>query len=591
VSLHALSRSASRSASDDAARILLRTHLDGRSWQPCVAAAAVIDVPSIVSGPVELRAVAALAIAQTFDVLDADRSRRAEALVRAALADSADAVLEGADADDRLAWCIAAAEWCERNGLDHAFARLEAVAAADDARAAVWARVHWRIAAAWHHEAFCRRGDCDALLAEAEAIADGADEIGLRVNAWLARARLALSRSAPGTAVALARRAADEADPRTAPLWLADVADIEARSALLVGDMHRALHRARQATALGERAGAPPAYTMTYRLYEAYALLGLGAYDDAVALARTLAAIALPGWLTARIGLLAQLFALVRADRSGPWTDRETAVLAAAVARLRTLDWPGVLAVLPAAVAGLWARALDAGIETAWIRASISARQLDPPEGCVSEDWPWAVRVRVLGSFVCTSEGQELARPGKTAAKPLALLRRLAVEGGFDGMAAEMLAEALWPGEGREGRDKALEVTLARLRRLLGHADAVLVQERRLRLNPKRVWVDRIALDQVLDRLPPVGGTDASARGLLWSRAFSLLRGPLLAGEPDDEWLAAARRRLRLRMGAALGATAADDGHAQRCLRIDGVDPGAVAARRAAGDVVSPPTS
>ncbi len=570
MNVRALSSAPARMPSLEAAQVLLRGHLDARSYLPCVAAAPALAVPVGFDHDADLRVAAGLAVAQTFGLLDAGREGPAVALIRAGLAGAADAAIERAEPDAVLAWCTAAAEWCERNGLDHEFSRLQPRAAVADANAAAspWARVHWRIAAAWHHEWFGRRGDVAALLDEALVLARSAGDLGLQVIVQLKQARLALARSDPVAAVALAQRAATHADEATSPLWLADAADVEARAAMVRGDMHRALQQARRARGLADLARATPSYTFTYRLYEAYALLALGAWGEAVALARELAAIELPAGMRERTAVLVDLFALVRDERTeGGWSAAQVEKLRVVLGRLRELDWPGVLPVLPTHVARLWARALEAGVETDWVRASIVSRDLPPPEPAWPEGWPWSVRVAVLGTFRCSVDGADLAAGGgKAAGKPLALLRRVAVEGGYEGIGTDLLAAALWPGEGREGRDKALEVTLARLRRLLGRADAVLMHDRRLRLNPRRVWLDRVALERVLD-----GCVSPAADH--WPAVWALWRGPLLAGEPSAPELDAARNGLRARVAAALHAASAHPGHRGRCLRALAVDP------------------
>lgn len=566
-------------SSDEAARTLLRAHLDARSFAPCVAAVPLLVLPRALVTEGDLNSLAALAIAETFGLLDAGRAREVAALVNGALRGAANVALEKAGAATVLAWCTAMGEWCERHGLDHEFSRLQPLASIADADPASspWERAHWRVAAAWHHEAFGRRDEVAVLLNQAESMATAYGNVGLQVVIWLHQARLALARSAPDTAVALAQRAAAYADERDSPLWLADVTDVLARAALAQGDMHRAVHQARRAVALAERAEATASYVMTYRLYESYALLGLGAYDEAVSLAKDLAAIPLPPFLTARIRLLARLYALVRDDRGDHWSEHSRSELEAVTRRLRELQWPGVLALLPQFVASLWARALEAGIEVDWVRASIRTRDLLPPEPSWPTGWPWSVRLSVLGAGSCVVGGLDLAASasGKAAAKPMALLRRLAVEGGHDGVAADVLAQALWPGEGREGRNKALETTLARLRRMLGHANAVLVSERRLRLNPQRVWLDSAALHRQLDRLQrgargEVTGID---RARAWDAVFQLWRGPLLADEPDAPWIEARRDRLRRRMAAALHADGSTAGDSERRLRAIAADP------------------
>jgi hypothetical protein len=101
---------------------------------------------------------------------------------------------------------------------------------------------------------------------------------------------------------------------------------------------------------------------------------------------------------------------------------------------------------------------------------------------------------------------------------------------------------------------------------LLGQADAVLLHERRLRLNPRRVWLDTALLERTLGARPAQADTD-------WNGTLTLWRGVPLADEPDAPWLAAWRRCHRMRMAAALLAAAALPGHRARCLRAVAADP------------------
>lgn len=564
-------------AADAAARQLLRCHLEARDYHACVAAAGALALPAGLAGAADLIRLAALAVARSFALLPPALAGAVDARMASALNGEADAVLQSADADSALAWCTAAAEWCERNGLDRPFSAIQARAAVADARpdASPVARVHWRIASAWHHESFGRVQAVASLLDEALALAEASSLPVLQAVVRLKRARLALYRADPAAAVAGAAWVTARAAVTEAPLWHADAADIAARAALIDGDLHRALHQARQACALADLAGAPGCYTLTYRTNEAYALMGLGAWGEAIAALSAIAAEPMPPHLRERVRLLADLAVLLRADRAGDWGAADDEALAALIGRLRALDWPGVLAVLPRHLARLWGRALEAGIETDWIRASIRARGLPPPEPSWPAAWPWPVRVQVLGTLqLGDAHGPLPERGGKAAARPLALLRRIAADGGHDGLPAELAAEALWPGEGREGRQRALEITLARLRRLLGAADAVLLHERRLRLNPACVWLDRAALERALDRLAALPAPSAHERERLWSSLLALWRGPLLADEGEPGWLLPLRLRLRLRMAAALLADAAVPGHATRRLRALAADPG-----------------
>ena len=176
---------------------------------------------------------------------------------------------------------------------------------------------------------------------------------------------------------------------------------------------------------------------------------------------------------------------------------------------LRELEWPHTLPALPGHVARLFVRALETGVEAEWVRAAIRTRHLAaPPEA--PESWPWAVRVRALGNFEVSTEAGRLPNGRKAASKRLELLRVLAAHG-HAAVRVDLIAESLWPGDGREGRKKAFEVTLARLRRLLDCDAAVVVHDNRARLNGEIVWSDVQALNDHLARGEAADG-DAPGR-------------------------------------------------------------------------------
>jgi DNA-binding SARP family transcriptional activator len=116
---------------------------------------------------------------------------------------------------------------------------------------------------------------------------------------------------------------------------------------------------------------------------------------------------------------------------------------------------------------------------------------------------------------------------------------------GGRGVTERQIVEALWPeADGDAGHD-AFAVTLHRLRRLLGHDDAVRRHGGRLELDPRIVWVDVRALDAYLERAAHTAG-EARARAI--DAAVRLYRGPLLAGDEDQHWTIAVRERLRARV-------------------------------------------
>jgi hypothetical protein len=471
-------------------------------------------------------------------------------------------------ADVILIWACALGEWCERNGEAGSFEGIAAVAEqADlDPGASPWLRAHWYVVRAWHLQAFGHTLQAEVELLRAEHLAHGAGLPALEAMVWLQQARLTLWRVNGERAREVAALAASRGDVLRTPIWLADQSDAECRVALLAGDFVQALAHARRAAALLEMAGSPPSYGVTYRVNEAYALIGIGSFDRANDLLAQLASRSLPPYLARRLAVVMSLSRLAGEDGQGRWTESSDRMLGDTMRQLRELEWPNVFTFLPRQIARLFARALDAGIEIAWVVNAIQMRDLAPP-ALASPSWPWPVRLRLLGGFECEVEGKPFAGGSvKAAAKPLALLRRIAVLAGYEGVSVDTVSRGLWPGEGREGREKVLETTLARLRKLLGCADAVLLHEHRLRLNARRVWLDLAMLTGELDALRDPGAADYR-----WRVIFGLYRGPLL--EDDTEaWITPWRDRLRGLLAASLLTARELPGDRERWLRACAAD-------------------
>ncbi|MGE5714657.1 MAG: AfsR/SARP family transcriptional regulator [Betaproteobacteria bacterium] len=478
-------------------------------------------------------------------------------------------------ADVILLWACALGEWCERNGEAGDFEGIAAVAeqAELDPDAAPWLRAHWYVVRAWHLQAFGHVKQTEAELLRAERLAHEAGLPALEAMVWLQQARLVLWRANGERAREVAALAASRGDVLRTPIWLADQSDAECRVALFAGDYVQALAHARRAAALLGMSGSPPSYGVTYGVSEAYALIGIGSFDRANELLAELATRPLPPYLARRLAVVMSLSMLAGEDAQGRWTERSDRMLREVMRELRELEWPNVFTFLPRQIARLFARALDAGIEAAWVVNAIQMRDLAPP-ALASPTWPWPVRLRLLGGFECEVEGRPVASGSiKAAAKPLALLRRIAVLAGYEGVSADSVSRGLWPGEGRGGREKVLETTLARLRKLLGCADAVLLHEHRLRLNPRRVWLDMAMLTGELDAL-----RDPGAGELRWRVIFGLYRGPLLDDE-TDVWITPWRDRLRGLLAASLLTARDTPGDRERWLRACAADP-ALASQR-----------
>jgi DNA-binding SARP family transcriptional activator len=194
---------------------------------------------------------------------------------------------------------------------------------------------------------------------------------------------------------------------------------------------------------------------------------------------------------------------------------------------------------IPAWMPRLAAAALQAHIETPYVRTLIKAYAWPAP-GPESVEWPFPVRVRMLGRFEIEMDDLPVCFPSKAPRKTLALLKALVCMGGRE-VRDHQLIDALWPDEEADAARTVFGVTLHRLRRLLGGLDTIEVSEGCVSINLQRVWVDVIAFERMLSALGGGGGPDA--KSVL--RALSLYAGPLLPCELDAPWSAAARERLR----------------------------------------------
>jgi predicted CxxxxCH...CXXCH cytochrome family protein len=128
-------------------------------------------------------------------------------------------------------------------------------------------------------------------------------------------------------------------------------------------------------------------------------------------------------------------------------------------------------------MAGLCARALDAGIEQDYVRGLVKKRGLVPESPPVeAEAWPWTIKILTLGRFEVLLDGEPVRFARKVQRKPLALLKALIAFGGR-GVREELVMDALWPDAEGDAARVALASALHRLRGLLGRGQAILRQE------------------------------------------------------------------------------------------------------------------
>ena len=199
----------------------------------------------------------------------------------------------------------------------------------------------------------------------------------------------------------------------------------------------------------------------------------------------------------------------------------------------------------PAVLAGLCAKALENDIETAYVQDLIRSLKLvpdSPPLGI--ESWPWPIRIYTLGRFELQRNGIPVEFSGKAQRKPLELLKALLAHGG-QAVRGDVIADALWPEAMGDAAHHSFEVTLQRLRVLLGHPQALQLRDGRLTLDTHYCWVDLWAFDHLVDQVKTGKSPDRACRAA--QKAVGIYTGLFLADETDEPWVTHLRERLRSR--------------------------------------------
>lgn len=199
----------------------------------------------------------------------------------------------------------------------------------------------------------------------------------------------------------------------------------------------------------------------------------------------------------------------------------------------------------PEASTALFARALAAGIEPAYVQHLIRAQgaPAPTPETPGAEYWPWPIKVHVLGKLKIEKDGEPLDLSESGAQKPLSMLKAIIALNGRQ-VAEEQLSDKLWPDSEGDRARHSFKVTLHRLRKLLGNEEAIIVRNGTVSLNPQMVWVDALGLDEALEHLGASYAKPAVVLGEAARRAASLYRGPLFEHEAAL-WAVHSRERMR----------------------------------------------
>jgi DNA-binding SARP family transcriptional activator len=161
------------------------------------------------------------------------------------------------------------------------------------------------------------------------------------------------------------------------------------------------------------------------------------------------------------------------------------------------------------------------------------------------------LHIHTLGDFGLYRDGERLRFSRKAPQKPLELLKAL-IAFGSRGVGIERLKDALWPEAEGDNAQQSFEITLHRLRKVLGVDGALIAGENRLTLSSDRCWVDLWALEQAIGELgdivaaPSPPGSDNRLEGLT-RRVLDLYRGRFLHGLSQAPWATSAERQMAYR--------------------------------------------
>ncbi len=321
-------------------------------------------------------------------------------------------------------------------------------------------------------------------------------------------------------------------------------------AAILAGDVPRARHHVEHADGLTVAIGAPFPEGLN-RLSMAQVLHEGGQPDLAAEHLRVGQAIA-DRIGSAQLQFMASAteahFALARGDDASALALlRQMTALGRRQSIVNTPWWR------PRMMARLCQRALEAGLEVAYVRDLIRRRGLVPDEPPVTvEAWPWPIRVSTLGSFTVLVDDRPLVFVRKAQQKPLALLKAVVAFGGR-AVAGDRLVDALWAEAEGDAAHHALTMTVHRLRRLLGVERAVLHQGGRVSLDPFTCWLDTWAVERRLDDAEIAARRgDTGAAGRDTEAALALYRGPFLDRDGRLGWTTFLRERLRSKVVRAV---------------------------------------
>ena len=486
----------------------------------------------------ELRARAAYVIALLF--------RRPEDPELAACARRLDELIDGES--DLNARMMAAStlfnylNWTTKgDSADPLVARIEPILAEPDVTPLmqVWWRTHLSF---WHH-VNGRYEQAATVIGEAREIAERYGLVAYLFEIDHAVASALISKGDYAAAAELLQAMERRLSPSRRMDW-AYFHHLQANLEQRLGHYGNAAKAAEQAVSLARETGLPSVQLPHFLARLAHSRIsagdregGLRAMEDAIATASE---------VDRKTFEQQRELVFVDEDIAAGETRRATERLAVVLADYRSRGQFMFLRNRPDLAARLANHALQNGIETEFVRALIERNALDAPADAAAA-WPFRLRIRALGGFELTRDGQPMRFTGKAQQRPLDLLKLLVALGGNDTDTQQLMA-ALWPDADGDAAKTSFDTTLFRLRKLLDVDHALVLSAGKLSLAPSVAWTDVGALRIAFDAADRVGTEARPAMPVahVARRLLDAYPGPLL-GTEEHAWIAKPRDAMRAR--------------------------------------------
>lgn len=210
--------------------------------------------------------------------------------------------------------------------------------------------------------------------------------------------------------------------------------------------------------------------------------------------------------------------------------DGSVALLRAALALARSGKGRYYFRHLDCTMPPMFMLALERGVEVSLVQQLIHMFRLRPPPQA-PDLWPRPLCVATLGRFEVAINGKPQEYSRKVPRKTLALIAY-----GGDGVSEQALGDALWPDEEADAAKQALDITVVRLRKLLGSHEAVIQLGGKLSMNTCLFRVDCWCFEDLAER---------SADSHLRLRALQSYTGTFLPEDISAPWSIPIRERLR----------------------------------------------